>query len=61
MQECQIAKRNERLAAALGITPGEDGKASGLAHMETKYPEVLQSFWKANPSFATSVEKSLNE
>ncbi|KAG8920109.1 FKBP12-associated protein [Tulasnella sp. 417] len=61
MQECQVAKRNERLAAALGITRGEDGKASSLGQSETKYAEKLQQFWKANATFAASVEKSLSD
>ncbi|KIO25872.1 hypothetical protein M407DRAFT_75162, partial [Tulasnella calospora MUT 4182] len=61
MQECRLAERNERLAAALGITRGEDGKASALGQGETKYAEKLQQFWKVNAAFAASVEKSLND
>ncbi|KAG9017165.1 FKBP12-associated protein [Tulasnella sp. 427] len=61
MQECRLAERNERLAAALGITRGEDGRASALAHSETKYSERLQQFWKANSAFAATVEKSLGD
>ncbi|KAG9045921.1 FKBP12-associated protein [Tulasnella sp. UAMH 9824] len=60
-QECQVAKRNERLAAALGITRGADGKASSLGQSETKYADKLQQFWRANASFAATVEKSLND
>lgn len=59
--ECKIQQRNERLAAALGITPGPDGRASHLAHPETRYSEALQSFWRANAAFAATAEKNLNE
>ncbi len=61
MQECQVAKRNERLAAALGITVREDGRASTSNIGEVKYSDTLVQFWKANPTFAAGVEKTLNE
>lgn len=61
MQECQVAKRNERLAAALGINRDEAGMASALGQGETKYSASIQQFWKDNPAVAASVEKTLNE
>ncbi|KAG8942703.1 FKBP12-associated protein [Tulasnella sp. 424] len=61
LRKVDFQLRNERLAAALGITRGEDGKASTLGQSETKYSEKLQQFWKANSAFAGTVEKSLND
>ena len=52
--ECGIAKRNARLAEALGIS-GTTDKTNVV------YSEDIVSFGKANTKFVTLVEKTLNE
>ncbi|KAG8996654.1 FKBP12-associated protein [Tulasnella sp. JGI-2019a] len=59
MPECAIAKRNEKLAAALGISP--DRARGGAAMQEVKYSEGLISFAKANGAFLNTAEKALHE
>lgn len=54
--ECSIAKRNAKLADALGITPESRGKVSVVS-----YHEELITFAKANPKFLGIVEKALAE
>ncbi|KZT10350.1 uncharacterized protein LAESUDRAFT_644605 [Laetiporus sulphureus 93-53] len=51
--ECLVAKRNARLAEALGINPDR-----GTMHPVT-YSDELLAFAKANAKFCTMVEKSL--
>ncbi|KAF8582785.1 hypothetical protein K439DRAFT_1350445 [Ramaria rubella] len=53
--ECGIAKRNARLAEALGISADTKEKANVV------YSEDLVSFGKADPKFLTLVEKALND
>lgn len=52
--ECNVAKRNARLAIALGIS-GTKNQANVV------YSEDIVSFGKENPKFIALVEKSLNE
>lgn len=54
--ECSIAKRNARLADALGITPESREKVSAVS-----YHEELVAFAKANSKFLGVVEKALAE
>ncbi|OBZ78433.1 FKBP12-associated protein 1 [Grifola frondosa] len=52
--ECLMAKRNARLAEALGINPDRgDGRDKQIT-----YNEDVLAFARANPKFATMVEKS---
>ena len=53
--ECAIAKRNARLAEALGINPDRE-----RAHQVT-YSDELVGFARANAKFCTIVEKSFSE
>ena len=55
--ECAIAKRNARLAEALGINPD---RAEGRAQQVT-YNDDLLAFARANVKFCTIVEKSFSE
>ncbi|KAG8925885.1 FKBP12-associated protein [Tulasnella sp. 418] len=57
LQDCLVAKRNERLASALGISPDRRSPVGN----EAKYSESLQTFFKANSAFAAMVEKNLND
>jgi transcriptional repressor NF-X1 len=52
--ECLVAKRNARLAEALGINPDNRDKA-------VTYSEELTAFAKANVKFLGLVEKSFSE
>ena len=52
--ECLVAKRNARLAEALGISPENRDKA-------ITYHEGLTAFAKANVKFLALVEKSFAE
>lgn len=52
--ECLIAKRNARLAEALGISP--EGREKAVT-----YNEELMAFAKANVKFLALVEKSFAE
>jgi transcriptional repressor NF-X1 len=52
--ECLIAKRNARLAEALGINP--ETRSS-----QVTYTDSLISFAKANPKFCLLVEKTFAE
>lgn len=61
MSECAIAKRNEKLAAALGISADRHGQGGGVAAQEVKYGDGVISFVKANAAFAATAEKNLNE
>lgn len=53
--ECAIAKRNARLAEALGITTGGGSKAPAT------YSDELQSYARANLKFLGVAEKGLHE
>lgn len=53
--ECLIAKRNARLAEALGINPDRS------RDKEVTYAEDLTAFARANPKFCAIVEKSFSE
>ncbi|GJJ11287.1 hypothetical protein Clacol_005519 [Clathrus columnatus] len=53
--ECAIAKRNAKLAEALGISPDRKEKSN------TVYTDELVAFAKANLKFITAVENTLNE
>jgi transcriptional repressor NF-X1 len=53
--ECAIAKRNARLAEALGIAP-DRREEKGVA-----YTEDLMAFARANQKFCLLVEKTFNE
>ncbi|KAI0711295.1 hypothetical protein C8Q76DRAFT_623360 [Earliella scabrosa] len=53
--ECAIAKRNARLAEALGINPDRE-----RAHQVT-YSDELVGFARANAKFCTIVEKSFSD
>jgi len=53
--ECGIAKRNARLADALGISPESKGGPA------VNYPEDLISFARVNPKLLSLVEKALSE
>ncbi|PCH44928.1 hypothetical protein WOLCODRAFT_105893 [Wolfiporia cocos MD-104 SS10] len=52
--ECLVAKRNARLAEALGINPSRVS-----ADKQATYSDELQSAARANPKFCAMVEKSL--
>lgn len=52
--DCGVAKRNAKLAAALGIS-GTKEKTNAV------YSEDIVSFGKANAKFVALVEKTLNE
>jgi len=56
MPECAVAQRNEKVAAALGISA--DRQKEGR-NQEVKYAASLQSFAKANQPFLATVEKSM--
>jgi transcriptional repressor NF-X1 len=56
--ECQIAQRNARLAEALGIDPGNQGKSERTT---ATYTPELVAFAKANHSFVRMVEAALAE
>ena len=53
--ECAIAKRNARLAEALGISPETKEKTN------VTYPEDLVTYGKANAKFVVLVENTLNK
>jgi len=53
--ECAIAKRNARLAEALGISSG------GTERSKATYRDEIVAFARANPKFLPLVEKSLAE
>ena len=55
--ECAIAKRNARLAEALGINPA-DRESGGRALHQVTYADELASFARANAKFCALVEKS---
>lgn len=55
--ECQIAKRNARLAEALGISA--DNRSDG--RQQITYNDELLAFARANAKFCTMVEKSFSE
>ncbi|KAJ2965301.1 hypothetical protein NUW54_g14166 [Trametes sanguinea] len=55
--ECAIAKRNARLAEALGINPD---KADSKLNQVT-YHDDLVAFARANPKFCSIVEKSFSD
>ncbi|KAG8881916.1 FKBP12-associated protein [Tulasnella sp. 332] len=61
MPECAIAKRNEKLAAALGIDPGRAHGGPNATVQEVKYSEGLISFSKVNSTFLNTAEKALHE
>ncbi|KAF5324354.1 hypothetical protein D9619_011331 [Psilocybe cf. subviscida] len=52
--DCQIAKRNARLADALGINSESRDKANAA----TTYTDDLVAFAKANPKFLPTVERA---
>jgi len=54
--DCALAKRNARLAEALGI---QEGSKSKLASVE--WPERLIAFWRENKEWAAVAEKNLND
>lgn len=54
--ECAIAKRNARLADALGISPDRQDSRS-----QVTYSEALITFARGDPSFCAMVEKSFAE
>ena len=56
INECNIAKRNARLADALGITPESREKTSAVS-----YHDELAAFARANGKFLGLVEKTLAE
>ncbi|KAI1798103.1 hypothetical protein LXA43DRAFT_908743 [Ganoderma leucocontextum] len=53
--ECAIAKRNARLAEALGINPDRDGSRTV---QQVTYADELVAFARANVKFCALVEKS---
>ena len=53
--ECAIAKRNARLAEALGIDPDKDKTST------TVYTDELCGFANSNPKFLSIVEKAFAE
>ena len=53
--ECAIAKRNARLAEALGINPDRDRT------QQVTYNDELMGFARANAKFCGIVEKSFSE
>ncbi|KZT52995.1 hypothetical protein CALCODRAFT_511711 [Calocera cornea HHB12733] len=55
-QECAIAKRNARLAEALGIPEGTKSKLGA-----TEWPERLVTFFRENRDWAGMAERNLNE
>ncbi|CAL1709094.1 unnamed protein product [Somion occarium] len=55
--ECLIAKRNARLAEALGITP----ESREESRQQIIYSDELLSFARANPKFCAMVEKSFSD
>ncbi|KAF8629368.1 hypothetical protein AX17_005664 [Amanita inopinata Kibby_2008] len=58
--QCEIAKRNARLADALGITAETRERAGkGMAGGQVVYPEEVVAFAKANWKFVPLVEKAL--
>ena len=57
--DCAIAKRNAKLAEALGIDP--DAKSGGAKTQSVVYVDELVTFGKANAKFVTLVEKTLAE
>jgi transcriptional repressor NF-X1 len=56
LSECQIAKRNARLADALGINPEMRERVR-----EVVYNDGLVAFAKANAKLLASVEKTFAE
>ena len=54
--ECAIAKRNARLAEALGISTNDAAKAD-----KVEYKDEVVAFGKANPKFVALVEKTFKE
>ncbi|KZP01668.1 hypothetical protein CALVIDRAFT_492229 [Calocera viscosa TUFC12733] len=55
-QECAIAKRNARLAEALGIPEGSKSKLGA-----TDWPERLTTFFRENREWASMAERNMNE
>lgn len=55
-QDCAIAKRNARLAEALGITPSKIVDRTAVT-----YPPELVQFARANASFVALVERTFSE
>ena len=55
--ECEIAKRNARLAEALGINPSHKSHIAG----PVVYSETLLQIGQANPKFVVTVEAALKE
>lgn len=55
--ECLVAKRNARLADALGIDPNR----TGTADRQVAYNDELLAYAKANHKFCLMVEKSFAE
>ncbi|KZT20935.1 hypothetical protein NEOLEDRAFT_1244899 [Neolentinus lepideus HHB14362 ss-1] len=53
--ECLVAKRNARLAAALGISPEKQNDR------EVSYNDEITAFARANPKFCLLVEKTFGE
>ncbi|KAH9928987.1 hypothetical protein B0H21DRAFT_837372 [Amylocystis lapponica] len=53
--ECLVAKRNARLAEALGISPDR----AGTREQQATYNDELLAFARLNPKFCITVEKSL--
>ncbi|KAL1690222.1 hypothetical protein GGG16DRAFT_56132 [Schizophyllum commune] len=54
--ECAIAKRNARLAEALGISTNDAAKAD-----KVEYKDEVVAFGRANPKFVALVEKTFKE
>ncbi|KAF8802315.1 hypothetical protein BYT27DRAFT_7112793, partial [Phlegmacium glaucopus] len=54
--DCQIAKRNARLADALGISL--EGRDSSSAAMAVTYTDELSGFARVNPKFLSLVERT---
>ncbi|KIY52066.1 hypothetical protein FISHEDRAFT_28915, partial [Fistulina hepatica ATCC 64428] len=59
--ECQIAKRNARLADALGIAVRDDAKSSAKVNVEYKDPLVSFAKSPANTKFLPLVEKAFGD
>lgn len=59
--DCAIAKRNAKLAEALGINP--EAKSAAVAGKEqgVTYMDELLAFARANAKFVALVEKTLAE
>lgn len=58
--DCAVAKRNARLAEALGIAPGSASDRAGAKALVT-YSEELVAYARANAKFCGVVEKSFSE